>query len=135
MSASTTAASATPLKWCPLATICVPSRIPRSHGGEAAEGLGEPPGLGGDVRVEPEALQLRQPLGQLGLELLRAGAQARDLGGAAGRAELGRRLAAAAVVAVEPPVGVERERDVAVRAAEREPAGAAVQRRARRRGG
>jgi hypothetical protein len=97
----------------PLRDHLRPQQDPALGGGEAPEGLGELPGLGGDVRVEPEALQLRQPLRQLGLELLRAGPQARDLGAAAGRAELGCRLAAAAVVAVEPRVGMEGERDVA----------------------
>ena len=119
----------------PCATICVPSRTPRSQAAKPARTSASLPGLAGDVGVEPEALQLRQALGQLGLELLRAGAEARHLGGAAGGAELGRGLAAPAVVAVEPPVPVEGERDVAVGAAERQPAGAAVERGRRRRGG
>ena len=50
---------------------------------------------------------------ELALEPLRAGADARELGRAAGRARLGYRLAMTAVVAVEAPVRVQRERDVA----------------------
>ena len=87
------------------------------------------------VRVEPEALELGHLLGQRLLEALRPGAEARDLGRAARRAELGRRLAAPAVVAVEPAVAVERQRDVAVRTAQGEAARAAMQRGRDARGG
>ncbi len=117
-----------PAEVMPLGDHLRPQQDPALGGGEAPEDLGEQPWLGGDVRVEPEPLQLRQSLGQLGLELLRAGTDARHLGRPAGRTELGRGLAAPAMVAVEATVGVERQRDVAVRAAEGEPAGPAVQR-------
>ncbi len=43
--------------------------------------------------------------------------------------EVGHRLAIAAVVAVQPAVAVQRQGDVALAAAAREPAGAAVERR------
>ena len=65
---------------------------------------------------------------ELALETLRAGADPRELGRRARRAELGRRLAPAAVVAAQHAVAVEHERDVAVLAPERRAAGAAVQR-------
>ena len=98
-------------------------------GREAAERLGERSGPRGDVRVEAETLQLRDARGELLLELLGACAEPGDLGGAAGGADLGRRLAPPAVVAVEETVAVQRQRDVAGLAAQREPAGPAVERR------
>ena len=66
---------------------------------------------------------------ELALEPLCPGADPRQLGRAAIRARLPRGLAAAAVVAAEGAVRVERERDVAVPAATRDAAGAAVKRR------
>ncbi len=129
VSASTTAASATPAKWWPFATICVPTRTARSAAANAPQHLGDRAGLRDRVGVEAEALELREVRLELPLQALRAGADPRELRRAAGRARLRPRLRVAAVVAVEPSVAVEDERDVAVRAADRQPAGAAVQRR------
>ena len=64
-------------------------------------------------------LELGEPLRELALELLRPGADPRELRRAARRAGLGRRLVVAAVVAAQRAVAVEDERDVAVRAADR----------------
>ena len=49
-----------PGKWCPLATICVPTQHGAVGGGEAAERLRSAPGARGRVRVEPDQLELRQ---------------------------------------------------------------------------
>ncbi len=80
------------------------------------------------VGVEADPLELRHVLLQLALELLRARADPRQLGRAAGRADLPHRLERAAVVAAQRPVLVQRERDVAALAPPRRPAGAAVHR-------
>ncbi len=79
------------------------------------------------VGIETDRHELGELTGQLTLEPLRACAEARDLGRAARRARVGIGLRVTAVVAVEDPVAMEDERDVAVRAADRPPAGAAVQ--------
>ena len=89
-------------------------------GGEAVERLAERPGLRGRVRIEPDPLELRHPLLELGLEPLRAGADPRQLGRAARRARLRDRLRVAAMVAVQPRVPVQRQRDVAEPAAPRD---------------
>jgi hypothetical protein len=84
------------------------------------------------VGIEAEPLELRDPLRELGLELLRAGTDPRELDRAALRAAPRNVLDVAAVMAVEPLVGVERERDVAVRASARDAAGATPRRLSRR---
>ncbi len=66
--------------------------------------------------------------GELGLQLLRAGADARELDRAAVRAVLRQRLRVPAVVAMQPLVAVERQRDVAAPAPPRPAAGTAVDR-------
>ena len=58
--------------------------------GEAAQRGGEELGLRRRVRVEPDQLELGELAGELALELLRTGAEARELGGAALGADLGR---------------------------------------------
>ena len=63
-------------------------------GGEALERLLERRGARDGVRVEPDPLQARHVLLELALEALRAGADADELGRAAGRAELARGLRA-----------------------------------------
>ena len=79
-----------------------------------------------DVGVEPDDLELGEMLRELALEPLRAGADARELGRAARGTRVPHRLAAPAVVAVQRLVAVQRERDVAVRAASRRAARAAM---------
>src|SRR5437763_10931977 len=79
----------------------------------------------GDVGVEPDHLELRHLSRELALELLRAGADARELRGPARRARVAERLEAAAVVAPQLPVRVQRQRDVAIRATARRAARAA----------
>src|SRR5262245_25932360 len=106
-----------------------PEENPALTRGEAGQRLAELSGPSCDVRVEPEQLELREPGSELGLQLLRPGAEARDLGCTAGRTEGGRGYSAPAVVAVKAVVRVEGERDVAVRAPEGQPARAAVERR------
>ena len=69
-----------------------------------------------------------EPNGQLRLEPLGTRTEPGDLGGATHRAERRRLRGEPAVVAVEAPVPVEHEGDVAVRAAGRMPARSAVQR-------
>src|SRR6266516_5584950 len=66
---------------------------------------------------------------QLALELLRPSAQPRQLRRRTLGTRLGRRLAPAAVMAAQGTIAVEDERDVAVGAADRRAACAAVQRR------
>ncbi len=87
------------------------------------------------VRVEPDEIELGQAGRELLLEPLGSGPEPRELDGAARRAALGLLRREAAVVAVEAPVGVQRQRDVAALAAEREPAGAGSESPARRRAG
>ena len=96
---------------------------------ERAKRRGELARLPDRIGVEPEPLQLGNPLLELSLEPLRAGSDPREVDRAARRTRLGRRLGEAAVVAVERVVAVEDERDVAVRAAPRLAAGTAVDRR------
>ena len=129
VSASTTAASSTPAKWWPLATICVPSSTARSVSRKRRSAAGQLLRVRGSVGVEPDQLELRHLRRELPLQPLRAGTDPRDLGRAADRALLRLRLDMAAVMAVQPLVAVQHERDVAVRAAEGRPAGAAVERR------
>ena len=81
------------------------------------------------VGVEPDPLQLGDVALELALEPLRPCSDPRELGRAARRARLPAGLARAAVVAAQRPVAVQRERDVAVRAATGDTAGAAMQRR------
>src|SRR5207244_9822761 len=69
------------------------------------------------IRVEADPLELRHPLRELALELLRSRSDPRELGRAARGARLPHRLDAAAVVAAERAVAVKRQRDVAVGAA------------------
>ena len=97
--------------------------------GEALQCLVQRRRAGGRVRVEAHALEPGHVLLQLPLQPLRAGADPGDVWRAAGRAELGRRLLVAAVVAAERPVSVQDERDVAAQTAPRLPARAAVERR------
>ena len=82
-------------------------------GSEALERLVERAALPGRVGVEADPLELRQVLGELGLEPLRTRADPRQLARAAGRARRRDRLGVAAVVAVEPAVAVQRQRHVA----------------------
>src|SRR5581483_11584728 len=72
--------------------------------------------------------ELRHVLRELALELLRAGADAREVSRPACRADLRRSLREAAMMAVQARVTVQRECDVAARAAPRLAARAAVQR-------
>ena len=97
---------------------------------EALERLAQRAGPRGRVGVEPDPLELGHVPLELLLEPLRARADVRELDGAAAGQVVGHRLAVAAVVAVQAAVAVQRQRDVAVAAAAREPAGAAVERRA-----
>ena len=97
MSASTTAASETPLKWWPFATICVPSSTARSvaaNRSSAADGSRE----SASSRIE---LQLGQARRQFALEPLRAGPEPGELGRSTLGAELGCRLAVAAVMTAQ----------------------------------
>ena len=84
---------------------------------ERAKRRGELPRLPGRIGVEPEPLQLGNPLLELSLEALRPGSDPRQVDRTARRTRLGRRLGEPTVVAVERVVAVEDERDVAVRAA------------------
>src|SRR5919108_3119422 len=95
-------------------------------GREPSEDLGKAARVSGRVGIEPKAFEFGQPGGELSLEALGARAEARELGGPARRAKRGRRLLAPAVVAVEEPVGMQGERHVAGRTAERQPTGSAV---------
>ena len=79
-----------------------------------------------DVCVQPEALELGQALRELRLQPLRARAHARELDGPAVRATLRNLLGAAAMVAVERLVGVEREGHIAVGTAPRDAASATM---------
>ncbi len=81
------------------------------------------------IGVEADPLQLRNVLLELAFEFLRTGADARELRRAARRARLAGGLASAAMVAAERAIAVERERNVAVRAAASGAARAAVKRR------
>ena len=79
VSASTTAASETPGKWWPLATIWVPTRTARSAAAKRSSASRSAPGFAGSVGVKADPLELRHPLGELGFELLRPGADPRQL--------------------------------------------------------
>ena len=96
---------------------------------EALERLAQRAGPRCGIRVEADALELGNVPLELLLEALRAGSDVRELDRATGRAGLRDRLTMPAVMAVEPPVAVEREGDVAVPASPRQPTGAAVDRR------
>ena len=98
-------------------------------GGEAPQRRRRLAGLLGRVGVEPKALELGNVRLQLSLEPLRPGADPRELDRAAGGAAVGRLRREAAVVTVQRLVAVQDERDVAIRAAPRLAARAAVQRR------
>ena len=95
---------------------------------EPLERLAQLLGLRDRVGVEPDPLELGDVLLELALEPLRPGTDPRELGRAARRARLAGRLASAAVVAAEGFVRMQRERDVAVRAAACRAAGPAVER-------
>src|SRR4029079_7542556 len=82
----------------------------------------------GRARAETHALELGDVLRELRLEALCPGADPGELDGAALRAFARDGLDAPAVVAVERPVGVQRERDVAVHATARCAARTAVDR-------
>ena len=90
----------------------------RAVGGtEPRERLSRRARAGGDVGVEPEPLELGQPLCELRLEALRARPDPRDLRGAAFRARGRDCVRLSTVMAAECAVSMERERHVAVRAA------------------
>ena len=127
-SASTTAATATPGKWWPFATICVPIRATDRVEAKRSRASRRAPDFGDGVRVEPNPLEAGELASELRLEPLRARADPRELDGAALRAGLGQLRRMAAVVAVEPPVAMQRQRDVAARAPASRPARAAVDR-------
>ena len=129
VSASTTAASSTPEKWCPFATICVPSSTDAGRLREPPQQLGQRLGAGDGVAVEPDQLELGQLARELTLELLCSRSEPGQIGRLAHRARRRRALDEAAVVAAQLRVAVQDERDVAVRAADRRAAGAAVERR------
>ena len=74
----------------------------------------------GGVGVEADPLELGNVPLELLLEPLGARADVRELGRPAGRAGLRYRLAMPAVMAMEPSVAVQRQRDVAVPAAARQ---------------
>ena len=95
---------------------------------EALERLPHGARPGGRVGVEPDALELRHVPLELLLEPLGARADVGELDRAAAGQASGTGLAVAAVVAVEAPVTMQRQRDVAVPAPTREAAGAAVDR-------
>ena len=84
---------------------------------EPSQGLAERSRLRGRVGVEPDSLQLGHALRKLGLESLRARPDASDLRRAALWAFRTDRLVASAVMAAQALVPVQRERDVAQRAA------------------
>ena len=105
-----------------------PQEHPALAGGEASEDLDDPSGMPRGICVEPEALELGNPARELRLEPLRPGPEAGDLRRAARRARDRRLLPAAAVVAVESIVGVERQRHVAGGTPPRQAARAAVER-------
>ena len=122
-SASSTTPSVTSGKSWPLATICVPSSSPVGRGVEAREQLGHGVLVGRGVGVQPEDRDVER-VAQLGLDALGARAVAGDGQRAAGVAARRDALAVAAVVAGERVLGaVQDERDVAVRALPRLPAG------------
>ena len=81
------------------------------------------------VGVEPDQLELGDARRELALQPLRPGADPRELGRAALGAELRRRLLVAAVMAAQNAFLMQDQRDVAVRAAAGDAAGAAVDRR------
>ena len=128
VSASMTAATATPLKWCPFATICVPTSTAaraaakRSSASRSASGLA----------VVSASSRMRSRPGTRAASsdssFCVPGADARELDRAAVRAVLRQRLRVPAVVAVQPLVAVERQRDVAAPAPPRPAAGTAVDR-------
>ena len=97
--------------------------------GEAREGLGGRARPLDRVGVEADQLELRKLRGELALEALRPRAEARELGRRARGARLARGLVVSAVMAAQETVFVQDERDIAVRAADRLAAGAAVERR------
>ena len=84
--------------------------------------------IAGRVRVQANQLELGETLGELSLQALRAGPESGELDGAARRAEIRSILPEAAVMAVETAVGVQRERDVALAAANGHAARAAMER-------
>src|SRR5439155_7328695 len=94
---------------------------------EAAQRVRKRLGPGDRVGIEPDPLELRDVPLQLALELLRPGAETRQLGRPAIRTLRRRRLVPAAVVAAQRLVRVQHERDVAERTAERRAAGAAME--------
>ena len=98
-------------------------------GGELRERGRERARLRNGVGVEPDPFQLRQPLLELALEALRSRTDARELRrrtrGTRGRL----RFDVAAVVAAQHAAAMQHQRDVAVRAAQRESARTTVQRR------
>ena len=79
------------------------------RGGEAPERLGQRPGAGDRVGVEPNSLQLRKLRLQLALEPLRPCAQPREFRRPARGTRPRRGLRPSAVVATQPPVGVEHQ--------------------------
>ena len=80
------------------------------------------------IGIEADALQLRDFRRQLPLEPLRPGTDPREVDRSAGGALLRSRLAEPAVVAAQDPALMQRKRDVALLAADRRSAGAAVER-------
>ena len=96
---------------------------------EPVQRLGQARRLRCRVRIEPHEIELREAGSQLLLELLGTCPEPRELGGTARRTALGLLGFESAVVAVQAPVRMERQRDIAALAAEREPARPAVNRR------
>src|SRR5438067_5887245 len=86
-------------------------------------------GLGDSVRVEPNPFELGNVPLELALEPLCPRSDPSELGRAARRTRLARELAGTAVMAAESPVSMQRERDVAVRAAASGAARPAMERR------
>ena len=129
VSASTTAASSTPAKWWPFATICVPSSTARSVSRKRRSAAASSSGFAAGVGVEPDQLELGHLGGELPLEPLRARADPRELGRAAGRA--GRRARAPTWPQwwqCRRPSRCSTSATSQLRAAEGRPAGAAVER-------
>jgi hypothetical protein len=95
---------------------------------EPLERLPQLLGLSDSVGVEPDPLELGDVPLELPLEPLWPRSDPGELGRAALRARVRGGLARAAVVAAQRPIPMQRERDVAVRTAAGDAAGATVER-------
>ena len=128
VSASTTAATATPGKWCPFATICVPMSAAAREAANRSSASRSAPGLAAvsassRIRSSPGTRRSSSASSRWVPAPMRASSTEPHSGHF-----FGKLLAEAAVVAVQAAVAMERQRHVAAPAPARVAAGAAVDR-------